>query len=45
MFVIFFCQMVYTADTRMYREKKIKRIKQNPIRKDKTVEELMEEYD
>ncbi len=38
-------RLIYTADSRMYREKKIKRVKQNPIRKDKTVEELMEDYD
>lgn len=37
--------LIYTADTRMYREKRINRIRKNPNRKDSTVEELMEDYD
>lgn len=37
--------LIYTADSRMYREKKINRIRKNPLRKDTTVEELMEDYD
>ena len=37
--------LIYTADSRMYREKRIKRIRKNPFRKDITVEELMEDYD
>jgi len=37
--------MIFTADSKMYREKKVKMIKQNPIRKDRTVEEVMEESD
>ena len=37
--------LIYIADTRMYREKRIKRIRKNPLRKNTTVEELMKDYD
>lgn len=37
--------LVFIADKRMYREKKINRIRKNPIRRATTLEELMEELD
>ena len=37
--------LIFIADKRMYREKKINRIRRNPIRRSTTLEELMEELE